>query len=206
MRLTRLNTTLCLSSVVLGWLLILGVKCAASQERFYQTKLATIYYNKEEQLEEFAKKIRPGSLTRVLNKIFLGKNAKCSDGELGESVDTLFRRVQLALDMRQPKLRVNIRLHANQKSLHRAYVDIIGGSSAEAVGQTGRKNSTGPIAFYRKETNTIHLQPEKLTIGVLAHEMGHATIDHYFVIRPPPKIAEMLCQYVDKEISADNFR
>ena len=205
MRLTRANIILCLLLGVIAWLLILGVEFAAAQENLYQTKLATIYYENEKQLEEFAKNIRPGSLTRVLNKIFLGKNAKCSDGDLAELVDTLFRRVQLALDMRQPKLKVNIRLHANRESLHQAYVHTIEGAGAEALGQTKGKTSPGPIAFYWKQTNTIHLQPEKLTIGVLAHEMGHATIDHNFVIRPPPKIAEMLCQYVDKEISADNF-
>jgi hypothetical protein len=42
-------------------------------------------------------------------------------------------------------------------------------------------------------------------MGILAHEMGHAVIDHYFVIKPPPKIAELLCHYVDTEISARNF-
>ena len=44
-----------------------------------------------------------------------------------------------------------------------------------------------------------------MLLSTLAHEMGHAVIDHYFVIRPPSKVAEMLCEYVDKEISSQPF-
>jgi len=36
-----------------------------------------------------------------------------------------------------------------------------------------------------------------LNENILAHEMGHCIIDHYFVILPPRKIQEMLAVYVD---------
>jgi STE24 endopeptidase len=38
---------------------------------------------------------------------------------------------------------------------------------------------------------------------VIAHEMGHAAIDHYFAIKPPEKIAEMLAQYVDMHLGQE---
>ena len=174
------------------------------EERVYNTKLSTIHYEHEDQLEELYRKIRPGAFNRTLNKIFLGTGADLSGGNIAELVDTLFRRVQLILDMRQPKLKIHIRLHKDRKALYQAYLKAIGSSGSVIGTRTGRARSKVPIAFYWKKTNTIHVQPEKLSMEVLAHEMGHATIDHYFVIRPPPKIAEMLCHYVDKELSAGN--
>jgi hypothetical protein len=127
-----------------------------------------------------------------MNTIFLGEKLVSKDASLAEFLDTLFKRVQQILDMPLPVQRVHIRLLKDQEEISKVYASIMG------------KPTKSP-AFYWKTTNTIYLQTKKLSIGILAHEMGHAVIDHYFVIRPPPKIAEMLTQYVDKEISSQAF-
>ena len=163
-----------------------------AEEYFSPSKRIIIEYQDRRQLERFARKIRPGAFTRTLNRIFLGSGGVSSTGDVGELADRLFKRVQLILDMPQPKLKVRIRIHPNQERLSRAYARIMG-------------SKTKAPAFYWKKTNVIHVQTKRLSMGILAHEMGHAVIDHYFIIRPPPKIAEMLCGYVDKEISAGNF-
>ena len=165
---------------------------AFAEEHLFHSKLVTIRYNDHQLLEEFAEKIRPGSFARAMNSIFLGEKLVPKDASLAEFLDTLFKRVQQILDMPLPARRVNIRLLKDQEGISKAYASIMG------------KPTKAP-AFYWKTTNTIYLQTKKLTIGILAHEMGHAAIDHYFVIRPPPKIAEMLTQYVDKEISSQAF-
>jgi hypothetical protein len=165
---------------------------ANAKEYIYQAKLVTIHYSDQSQLDEFAKRIQPGAVTRALNRIFLGRSGSGNKENMGEFVDGLFKRVQLILDMPQPKLKIHIQLYRNQKELSDMYASI-----------TGRA-TTAP-AFYSRKVNTIYVQTEKLNSRILAHEMGHAIIDHYFVISPPPKIAEMLCQYVDKELSAGNL-
>jgi hypothetical protein len=165
---------------------------AFGKQHTYKSQLVTIYYNDEHLLEEFEDKIRPSSFTYAMNTIFLGENGTSKDASLGEFVDTLFKRVQQILDMPLPSLRVNIQLLKNQRDVSWKWASITG------------KPTKAP-AFYWKKTNTIYLQPKVLTTGILAHEMGHAVIDHYFVIRPPSKIAEMLCEYVDKEISSQPF-
>jgi len=154
--------------------------------------MVTIRYNDHQLLEEFEKKIRPGSFSRAMNSIFLGEKLVSKDASLGELLDALFKRVQQILDMPLPSLRVQIQLLKDQKDVSWTWASITG------------KPTKAP-AFYWKKTNTIYLQPQEISTGILAHEMGHAVIDHYFVIRPPPKIAEMLCQYVDKEISSQPF-
>jgi hypothetical protein len=162
---------------------------AFAEEHVFHSKLVTIHYNDNHLLKEFEKKIRPGALTRTLNKVFLGESGISKDASLGELVDTLFKRVQQILDMPIPARRVHIRIFKNQEEISQAYASITG------------KPTKAP-AFYWQKTNTIYLHTRKLSIGILAHEMGHAVLDHYFVIKPPAKIAEMLTQYVDKEISS----
>jgi len=174
---------------------LLRVLCspeAFAEEHVFRSKMVTIRYNDHQLLEEFEKKIRPGSFSRAMNSIFLGEKLVPKDASLGELLDALFKRVQQILDMPLPSLRVQIQLLKDQKDVSWTWASITG------------KPTKAP-AFYWKKTNTIYLQPQEISTGILAHEMGHAVIDHYFVIRPPPKIAEMLCQYVDKEISSQPF-
>ena len=165
---------------------------ALGKQHTYKSKLVTIQYNDKNLLQEFEDKIRPSSFSYALNTIFLGESGASKDASLGEFVDRLFKRVQQILDMPLPSLRVKIQLLKDQKDVSWTWASITG------------KPTKAP-AFYWKKTNTIYLQPKELSTGILAHEMGHAVIDHYFVIRPPSKVAEMLCEYVDKEISSQPF-
>jgi len=193
----KLSGSLCL---LLGFLLLAsGETCA--QERVYRSRLTTIHYDDPDQLVGLASQIRPSGFARFLNRIFVGTSNISGEASLGEFVDALFKRVQFTLDMPLPKLKVNIRLYRSREKLLAEYARVQGlGASGSARGRG--THTDHPLAFYMKETNTIYLQTEDLTIGILAHEMGHAVIEHYFVIRPPSKISELLCQYVDRQISS----
>ncbi len=197
----------------LFFLVLLQVAVAApshAEDLVFQTKSSTIHYSQTVQLDNFGKKIRVGALNRMLNQVLAGRGKSSepadsgnplgrlfgsspsettSRADLGEAIDGLFKRVQLILDMPMPKLRVEIRIYGNEKEVAAMFTQLTGGSN-------------NAPSFYWKKTNTIYIQTENLTAGMLAHEMGHAILDHYFAIQPPPKIAEMLCQYVDKEISS----
>ena len=37
--------------------------------------------------------------------------------------------------------------------------------------------------------------------NIIAHEMGHAIVDHYFAAIPPEKIRELLASYVDLHLA-----
>jgi len=181
----------CLLPLIITQILITLPKCQAD-EPVFQSKHCTIRYDDPDQLENFARKIRPSAINRTLNQLFLGKTSQSDETKLGEFLDELFKRVQLVLDMPMPKLNVEIKIHRDINEVHTMYTQLTG------------RSSDAP-SFYWKKTNTIHIQSDSLTIGMLAHEMGHAILDHYFAIQPPEKIAEMLCQYVDKEITSGHF-
>jgi hypothetical protein len=55
-------------------------------------------------------------------------------------------------------------------------------------------------AFYIQKNDTIYLNIDDLHEGMLAHEMAHAIIGRYFLVRPPRSTAEILAQYVDKHL------
>ncbi|MEW6666394.1 MAG: hypothetical protein AB1512_14385 [Thermodesulfobacteriota bacterium] len=165
---------------------------AFPQEGVQETRFASIQYQNPGQLEELARKIQPSALTLSLNQILLGPGKSQTEARAGRYVDQLFQRVQVILEMPKPDLRVKIKIYRNQDELSEAFAGI-----------TGR--STQSPAFYWRETNTIYVHLEKISTGILAHEMAHAVIGHYFIVSPPEKIAELLCQYVDKEVSRGNF-
>jgi len=108
------------------------------------------------------------------------------------TVDQLFQRVQILLNMPQPRLKIHIQIYQDQEELSEVYEMITG-------------KPTKMPAFYLKKTNTIYLQKEKLSTGILAHEMAHAIISHYPGVYPDREITESLCQYIDKEISMRGF-
>jgi hypothetical protein len=165
---------------------------AFAEEGTHNSRFASIHYQDPAFLENLAQKIRPSALTLSLNRIFMGGTKPSPSAKAGRYVDQLFQRVQVILEMPKPELKVHIRVYRNQDELSEAFRVI-----------TGR--STEIPAFYWTQTNTIYLNLERITPGILAHEMGHAVIAHYFIVSPPEKIAELLCQYVDREVSKGNF-
>jgi hypothetical protein len=171
--------------------LVHGVESQA-QEGVCRSRFAVIHYRCPEQLESFTQKIRPSALTLSINKIFMGSTTPSPEAQAGGYVDQLFQRVQMILEMPKPELKININLYSNQEELSDAFAGITG-------------KATQSPAFYWAQTNTIYLQIERISPGILAHEMVHAVIAQYFIISPPEKIAEILCRYVDKEVSKGNF-
>jgi len=190
---SQLTAPCSLLTVLLVALQFMAAGQSRADDYVFQSQCCTIHYSQASQLESFAGKIRAGAFNRTLNQVFGDKGRSSGQSDPGEAVDALFKRVQLILDMPMPKLRVEIQIHRDEKEVARVFTQITGGSS-------------NAPSFYWKRTNTIHTQPESLTVGMLAHEMGHCIIDHYFAILPPPKIAEMLCQYVDTEVSGTSER
>lgn len=101
--------------------------------------------------------------------------------------DLIFFKVQEILDMRPKDLRLNVRIYEGQDELDRVYVEIF-----------DRDNKF--IAYYVFKINTLFASEEKISANVLAHEIAHCVIDHYFSIVPPTKVAEMIAQYADVHI------
>ena len=166
-----------------------------------ESKLSTVYYDNEKQLLRFKKKIKPKSMTRALNRIYMGKDSSPEKG-LARFLDILFKRVQMILEMPMPELKVNIVIHPDPKSLGVFFKTKYGGPTAQQTSMGAKLE--GP-AFFVRRSNTIHLQTQKMRLGILAHEMAHSVTENYFVIRPPTRVAEIMSQHVDREVSKGRF-
>jgi hypothetical protein len=189
----RLHRTALAAAAILCLCAVLGTHAHALE---YKSKYCTVIYDKASQLEKFADKVTPGAVTRTLNRILVSGRGRSKPKDFGRYLDHLMRRVQILLDMRMPKMRIKIRLFNNVDGVVAAYKKATGGKAY-------RYQNPRPPAFYWNQNKTIYIQTQRVSVGMLAHEMGHAVQYHFFGDTPPPlKVQEMLCMYVDREISS----
>lgn len=107
--------------------------------------------------------------------------------DLVRKVDLLFEKVQAILDMRKKMRKVRVRLVSNKNELQENYQKIY-------------KTKGTVRGWYVYDFNTVYLNVQDVHEGMLAHELGHAIIDHYLSVRPPRATAEILAKYVDKHL------
>ena len=107
-----------------------------------------------------------------------------NESQLAAKCDILFRRAEEILDMYPAGIHISIKVFKDHKKIARIHEKEYG-RSVEA------------IAFYLFQTNTVYAVAKKISEDVLIHEMGHSIIDHYFGVRPPRKIEELLAMHVD---------
>jgi HAMP domain-containing protein len=101
--------------------------------------------------------------------------------------DLIFYKVQELLDMRPKDLHLNVRIYRDQKDLDRVYMEIF-----------DQENKF--IAYYIFKINTLFASEAKISANVMAHEIAHCIVDHYFSVIPPKKVAEMIAQYADAHL------
>lgn len=180
-----------LLAVLAGLLWANGALAGDSHQ--YKSRYITIHYQDPRHLAEFARKVAPSAVARKLTQI-LATSPTARETDLAQFLDGLLKRVQLLLDMPLTRMRINIKILGSDQEVLAAFNRVTGGIRS-------RYHSQRPPAFYAKKGNTIYLQTQRLSTGMLAHEMAHAVLLHYFRVPPPLKIQEMLAIYVDRQIS-----
>ena len=154
--------------------------------RIIESKCCTILCGPDVDIFELNRKIKSPSYDILLGGIrYLGKNSSVEE-QLAEKFDAIFRRVEKILDMYPRKIHLTVKIYKDQSQLDDSYVQLFG-----ALDEKER------ITFYVHKYTTIYTTEQSITEGVLAHEMGHAVVDHYFLILPPGKIKELLSQVVE---------
>ncbi len=159
-----------LSSAVLG----------QGPQNTLQTRYSTISYPDREGLLDFGRRIGPDSYGLVRDNAKAGEMVK-------EDVDRIVFRVKTLLDMHPPGFRFDIIVFNTYGEIKEAY---------RGLGMTGN----APVAFYRQKSHTIYLSLDRLTAGILAHEVAHAVINAFFTTPPPAQMQEILAQYVDRHL------
>jgi hypothetical protein len=70
-----------------------------------------------------------------------------------------------------------------------------------AVYQEKYGKTADNIAYYSLSENTVYVSVKDANLRVIAHELGHAIINHYFRERPPYHIHELMAQFAEKHIT-----
>jgi len=159
----------------------------------FETKHTIIHYQSSEDLKEFNKKLDCFSGGWGFMRIFSGSDSDNLKKKIRKKVDTLYEKVREILDMRKRTRKVNIKIYSNKNQLKIAYRKI------NKRSDRSYKDSTSPRAWYIHQSKSIYLNVNDLNEGMLAHEMTHAIVDHYLLVRPPKATAEILARYVDTQ-------
>lgn len=141
----------------------------------------TIYYRPTADLKAIGRRLK--------RRFYIAKNSSSESSDspeekLAYSVDMLFNKTKEVLDMRPRNMQLKIRIFKDGKELNDEYYRIF-------------KEKKAPDSFYIHKLQTIYTTEEDISDSVIAHEMGHAIVDHYFLVIPPEKVREILATYVD---------
>jgi hypothetical protein len=112
------------------------------------------------------------------------KEASTIPQRIAHKVDIILLKSEQILDMYPADFHVNIVFYENTAMLDDAYEEIMG-------------ERLHLYSFYVYEDNTIYTTQKRINENILAHELGHALVNHYFVVRPPATVRELLSQYID---------
>ncbi|MFQ5896323.1 MAG: hypothetical protein ACE5JJ_11010 [Nitrospinota bacterium] len=113
-----------------------------------------------------------------------------AEAKLADKADKIFLKVQKLLDMRPRRIKVRVLVLRDQSELNQHYQRIF-----------KRKERKYPVSFYVHKYTTVFTHEGVINESILAHELAHAVIDHYFIIMPPRKVQEMLAMYADANLS-----
>lgn len=177
----------CCCLLLLSSNLVMAEASTLTAYRTLETKYTILHYRSLEDLEDFEDEIDYSG--GIFSKLFSSSDVDDLQKNVKNEVDALYRRVQEILDMRKKMNKVTIRIHRNSKEIRRAYTKTYG---------RGRRGV--PRAWFRYKNNTIYVNLDDLHEGMLAHEMAHAIIDNYLLVKPPRVTAEILARYVDRHL------
>jgi len=186
-----LKRVLCLVFIPVTLLIFGQGSAVAGQWSTLKTKYLTVMYENEKDLKTFNQNIDFSSGSDSFSSFFSANKSSGTgiEKELTTKLDALIEKVQLILDMRKP-IQIIVRIYPDKTALHGAYFNIY-------------KKKKELRAWYIFEYNTIYVNAQDLTAGMLAHESAHAIVDHFLAARPPRATAEILARYVDSHLNKE---
>jgi putative methionine-R-sulfoxide reductase with GAF domain len=150
-----------------------------------QTRYAIVHYDNEKQIKQLNWEL---FLSRDLAYQLRSRKIVTSQEEVGAKIDIIVEKVQKVLEMFPENLHFEIRLFATAKEAQDALYK-----------RYGKKVDF--ISFYSRQENILYLSAEDAELAVVAHEIGHVVVEHYFERSPPVKIHEVLAQFAEKHIT-----
>lgn len=107
------------------------------------------------------------------------------DGMLAKTLDALYLEVSDVLDIHMYDFNVDLEILRDRAAIAEVLRPYFGG-----------KDINMP-SFYYHNKKKIYVSLADLNAGMLAHEISHSIISHYFIVPPPAKMQEVLSGYVE---------
>ena len=149
-----------------------------------KSRYATISYPNRQVLEEFNDNLR---LNRKLNYA-MRKNVVTVADEVLAKLDIIIDKVQIVLDMFPDYYHVRVVILPDADDVSRVY-------------QRKYGKRANHIAYYSLSEKTIYVSADDMKLRVIAHEIGHSVVDHFFKVRPPYNIHELMAQFAEKHVT-----
>jgi hypothetical protein len=149
-----------------------------------KSRYATLSYPSQQVLQEFNDNLR---LNRKLNYA-MRKNVVTVADEVLAKLDIIIEKVQIVLDMFPDYYHVRVVLLPDDDDVSRVYKKKYG-------------KRANHIAYYSLSEKTIYVSVDDTNLRVVAHELGHSVVDHYFKVRPPYNIHELMAQFAEKHVT-----
>lgn len=166
--------------------LFVGLLCVNEnvQAQEQKSRYVTLSYTDRKVLQKFNENLR---LNRKLSYAMRRKNVVTIADEVLAKADIIVEKVEVVLDMFPDNYHVRLVLLADRTAVARIYKQKYG-------------KRVGHIAYYSLSEKTIYISADDTHLRVLAHEIGHSVVDHYFKVRPPYNIHELMAQFAEKHV------
>jgi len=149
------------------------------------SRYVTLTYGDPQLLREFNNSLY---INRKLSRHIRKKNVITLEDEVLAKVDFIVEKVEVVLDMFPSNLHFTLVLLPSSREVSGIYKKFYG-------------KNVNHIAFYSISKKTIYLSVDDTKLQVLAHEIGHMVADHYFTVRPPYTIHELMAQFAEKHVT-----
>ena len=171
---------------IVFYISLAGNKGYAQEEdrSVFVSKFCTVFYENDVDLRKVNRRLNLGFSNFYSPRSYKESPGISTQDIIADKFDAIFNKAEEILDMYPARIHVTINIYKTQEELNNVYEEFF-------------NEPNKAVSFYIYKTNTIYTVESQLTENILAHEMAHCIIDHYFVMLPPRKIQEMLAVYVD---------
>jgi hypothetical protein len=150
-----------------------------------KSRYVTLHYSSQELLSDFNDQIELGNKLSA----FARKTPVVTvEDEVLAKIDMIVEKAETVLEMFPDRLHIHIVLLAEADDVAEVFKEKYG-------------KDVDHIAFYSLSEDAIYISVDDVELRVLAHEIGHAIVDHYFKVRPPYNVHELMAQFVEKRIT-----
>jgi len=150
-----------------------------------KSRYVTLHYNGRDMLREFNDNI---DLGHKLGYLIKKKNIVTVEDEVLVKLDAIMEKAEVVLDMFPKDLHIKVVILPTSDQVSQVFSQ-----------KYGKK--ANHIAYYSLSEDTVYISVEDTKLAVIAHEFGHAIVDHYFSDRPPYTIHELMAQFAEKHIT-----